>query len=111
MQAFSLPSNICLRIQAKDARIRSSRCSSYVREFIAQHGSCPSLWSDAPGVAPRIKGCGKARRCLYYVEEPVSTDALLPTASVFRAVAGAKVTTVLSGEGSDELFAGYKKVF
>jgi asparagine synthase (glutamine-hydrolysing) len=46
---------------------------------------------------------------LYFVEEPVSTDALLPTASVFRAVAGAKVTTVLSGEGSDELFAGYKK--
>lgn len=46
---------------------------------------------------------------LYYVEEPVSTDALLPTASVFRAVAGAGVTTVLSGEGSDELFAGYKK--
>lgn len=46
---------------------------------------------------------------LYSVEEPVSTDALLPTASVFRAVAGAKVTTVLSGEGSDELFAGYKK--
>lgn len=46
---------------------------------------------------------------LYYVEEPVSTDALLPTASVFRAVAGAHVTTVLSGEGSDELFAGYKK--
>lgn len=46
---------------------------------------------------------------LWYVEEPVSTDALLPTASVFRAVAGANVTTVLSGEGSDELFAGYKK--
>jgi asparagine synthase (glutamine-hydrolysing) len=46
---------------------------------------------------------------LYHVEEPVSTDALVPTASVFRAVAGAKVTTVLSGEGSDELFAGYRK--
>jgi asparagine synthase (glutamine-hydrolysing) len=46
---------------------------------------------------------------LYTVEEPVSTDALLPTALVFRAVAGAKVTTVLSGEGSDELFAGYGK--
>lgn len=46
---------------------------------------------------------------LFHVEEPVSTDALLPTASVFRAVANANVTTVLSGEGSDELFAGYKK--
>jgi asparagine synthase (glutamine-hydrolysing) len=46
---------------------------------------------------------------VWHVEEPVSTDALLPTASVFRAVAGANVVTVLSGEGSDELFAGYRK--
>jgi asparagine synthase (glutamine-hydrolysing) len=46
---------------------------------------------------------------LYAVEEPVSTDALLPTALVFRAVAAANVKTVLSGEGSDELFAGYEK--
>lgn len=55
------------------------------------------------------KDAAKLDQVMYYVEEPVSTDALLPTASVFRAVAGAKVTTVLSGEGSDELFAGYKK--
>jgi len=46
---------------------------------------------------------------LNFVEEPVSTDALLPTACVFQAVASANVTTVLAGEGSDELFAGYKK--
>ncbi|MDI1430270.1 asparagine synthase (glutamine-hydrolyzing) [Polyangium sorediatum] len=46
---------------------------------------------------------------LHRVEEPVSTDALLPTACVFEAVSRAKVTTVLSGEGSDELFAGYTK--
>lgn len=46
---------------------------------------------------------------MWHVEEPVSTDALLPTASVFRAVARANVVTVLSGEGSDELFAGYEK--
>ncbi|MRG92377.1 asparagine synthase (glutamine-hydrolyzing) [Polyangium spumosum] len=46
---------------------------------------------------------------LYSVEEPVSTDALLPTACVFGAVARANITTVLSGEGSDELFAGYRK--
>ncbi len=55
------------------------------------------------------KDAAKLEDVLYYVDEPVSTDALLPTASVFHAVAGAKVTTVLSGEGSDELFAGYKK--
>ncbi|HRI67227.1 MAG TPA: asparagine synthase (glutamine-hydrolyzing), partial [Polyangium sp.] len=57
------------------------------------------------------KDAAKIEDVMYDVEEPVSTDALLPTASVFRAVAGAKVTTVLSGEGSDELFAGYKKFF
>lgn len=55
------------------------------------------------------KDAASLEHVMYYVEEPVSTDALLPTASVFRAVAGANVTTVLSGEGSDELFAGYKK--
>ncbi len=55
------------------------------------------------------KDAAKLDDVLYYVDEPVSTDALLPTASVFHAVAGANVTTVLSGEGSDELFAGYKK--
>lgn len=55
------------------------------------------------------KDAAKLEEVLYHVDEPVSTDALLPTASVFHAVAGAKVTTVLSGEGSDELFAGYKK--
>lgn len=55
------------------------------------------------------KDAAKLEDVMYYVDEPVSTDALLPTASVFHAVAGANVTTVLSGEGSDELFAGYKK--
>jgi len=55
------------------------------------------------------KDAAKLEDVLYYLDEPVSTDALLPTASVFHAVAGANVTTVLSGEGSDELFAGYKK--
>lgn len=43
------------------------------------------------------------------VEEPVSTDALLPTNEVFAGIAGQRITTVLSGEGSDELFAGYNK--
>lgn len=55
------------------------------------------------------KDAAKLEEVMYSIDEPVSTDALLPTASVFRAVAAANVTTVLSGEGSDELFAGYKK--
>lgn len=43
------------------------------------------------------------------VEEPVSTDALLPTNEVFSGIAQTNVVTVLAGEGSDEIFAGYNK--
>lgn len=43
------------------------------------------------------------------IEEPVSTDALLPTSEVFAGISGAQVTTVLTGEGADEIFAGYRK--
>lgn len=42
-------------------------------------------------------------------EEPIATDALLPTDRVFAAVRAAGITTVLGGDGSDELFAGYSK--
>lgn len=42
-------------------------------------------------------------------EEPIATDALLPTDRVFAAVRNAGITTVLAGEGSDEIFAGYRK--
>lgn len=42
-------------------------------------------------------------------EEPVATDALIPTDQLFRAVSEQGVTTVLAGEGADELFAGYAK--
>lgn len=46
---------------------------------------------------------------LYVVEEPLSTDALLPTALVFEQVKKSGFTTVLTGEGSDEIMAGYSK--
>jgi len=46
---------------------------------------------------------------LFLVEEPLSTDALLPTARVFEQVSEAGFTTVLTGEGSDEIMAGYRK--
>lgn len=42
-------------------------------------------------------------------EEPLATDALLPTDRVFAAVRAEGITTVLAGEGSDEIFAGYTK--
>lgn len=46
---------------------------------------------------------------LGWVEEPISTDALLVTDRVFRAVRKEGIITVLAGEGGDELFAGYRK--
>ncbi|OGV44206.1 MAG: hypothetical protein A2X48_02795 [Lentisphaerae bacterium GWF2_49_21] len=46
---------------------------------------------------------------LAWVEEPISTDALLPTDRVFRSVRAEGIITVLAGEGGDELFAGYSK--
>ena len=42
-------------------------------------------------------------------EEPVATDALLPTDRIFAAVRAAGITTILAGEGADEIFAGYSK--
>ncbi len=48
-------------------------------------------------------------RVLFLAEEPLSTDALLPTARVFEQVADSGFTTVLTGEGSDEIMAGYRK--
>ena len=48
-------------------------------------------------------------RVLFLTEEPLSTDALLPTARVFEQVSEAGFTTVLTGEGSDEIMAGYSK--
>ena len=52
---------------------------------------------------------GDLGRVLYLTEEPLSTDALLPTARVFEQVRAAGFTTVLTGEGSDEIMAGYAK--
>lgn len=46
---------------------------------------------------------------LRIVEEPISTDALLPTAKVFDAVSKEGITTILTGEGADEILAGYQK--
>lgn len=52
---------------------------------------------------------GSLEAVLAWLEEPVSTDALLPTDRVFRAVRSEGIITILAGEGGDELFAGYHK--
>ncbi len=42
------------------------------------------------------------------LEEPIFLGAILPTDQVCR-IAGRRVKTVLTGEGADEIFAGYRK--
>ncbi|MEA3348176.1 MAG: asparagine synthase (glutamine-hydrolyzing) [Pseudomonadota bacterium] len=42
------------------------------------------------------------------LEEPIFLGAVLPTDQVCR-IAGQRVKTVLTGEGADEIFAGYRK--
>lgn len=45
---------------------------------------------------------------IYAIEEPISLGTILPTDQVCRMAAG-EVKTVLTGEGADEIFAGYRK--
>lgn len=59
--------------------------------------------------AVRPDEVGSLADVLCLAEEPLSTDALLPTARVFHQVGDAGITTVLTGEGSDEIMAGYRK--
>jgi len=67
-------------------------------------------WKASHEVRPvSTDDCQDLGDALYWVEEPLSTDALLPTARVFKEVAAAGITTVLTGEGADEIMAGYRK--
>lgn len=70
--------------------------------------------AGSQGARHHVRMVGEAERAdlervLREVEEPISTDALLPTGQVFRSVRQAGITVVMSGEGGDELFAGYAK--
>lgn len=73
--------------------------ASVARRYGAFHTVRRVRRAEAPGLGDVVAQC----------EEPVATDALLPTDRVFAAVREAGITTVLAGEGSDEIFAGYKK--
>lgn len=77
--------------------------SAAARSVAERYGAAHTLRvvepSEAPGLGAVVARC----------EEPVATDALLPTDRVFSCVKDAGITTVLAGEGSDEIFAGYRK--
>lgn len=65
----------------------------------ARHTVRTLLRDEAPDLGQVIARC----------EEPLATDALLPTDRIFAAVKQAGITTILAGEGADEIFAGYRK--
>ena len=69
------------------------------RRYGAEHVVLRLEQSLAPSLREVVARC----------EEPLATDALLPTERVFAAVRAAGVTTILAGEGADEVFAGYTK--
>lgn len=83
-----------------DAEVDETAAAASVAErYAARHAVRVMRRGEAPGLGDVIARC----------EEPIATDALLPTDRVFAAVRDAGITTVLAGEGSDEIFAGYQK--
>lgn len=104
-------------VLAMGAQVSSSPLRAFTISF---PGDAVDEAGPAAEVAARLKAqhevrsvCADDREdlgdALYWVEEPLSTDALLPTARVFKEVAAAGITTVLTGEGADEIMAGYRK--
>ena len=84
-------------------------------------------YNELPEVKDFLAACGpRFRKAKHYVafcqdamlaelpgivralEEPIFLGAVLPTDQVCR-MAGQRVKTVLTGEGADEIFAGYRK--
>jgi asparagine synthase (glutamine-hydrolysing) len=69
------------------------------RRLGTRHHEIPVTESDALGAAPAI---------LAGIDEPFADSSLLPVHLLSRA-ARASVTVALSGDGADELFAGYRR--
>lgn len=83
-----------------DAEVdETAAAASVAARYGAEHTVRVVGQAEAPGLADVVERC----------EEPIATDALLPTDRVFASVREAGITTVLAGEGSDEIFAGYRK--
>lgn len=77
----------------------TAAAASVAHRYGARHTVRVVGRAEAPGLGDVVVRC----------EEPIATDALLPTDRVFASVREAGITTVLAGEGSDEIFAGYQK--
>lgn len=77
----------------------TAAAASVAGRYAARHVVHVVRRAEAPGLADVVARC----------EEPIATDALLPTDRVFAAARAAGITTVLAGEGADEIFAGYRK--
>jgi asparagine synthase (glutamine-hydrolysing) len=77
----------------------ADRAASLARRYLAHHHVQRLDADEADDLSAVIRRC----------EEPLATDALLPTDRVFAFAKRGGITTVLSGEGADEVFAGYAK--
>jgi asparagine synthase (glutamine-hydrolysing) len=74
----------------------------YAREVAARFGADHQEFVVAPGMFDLLEGVA------HYFDEPFADAALLPTFLLAR-LSRAKVTVVLTGDGGDELFAGYDR--
>lgn len=77
----------------------------YAREVSNQIGTCHNVDVFGPQEARQVLG-----EILDHMDEPFGDSAILPTFALAR-LARSKVKVVLSGDGGDELFAGYGRYF
>ncbi|MCK5679999.1 asparagine synthase (glutamine-hydrolyzing), partial [bacterium] len=78
-----------------------------VKDFLAAGSSHFSRAKHHVGFCQR-SSLGDLPELLRALEEPIFLGATLPTDQVCR-IASKRVKTVLTGEGADEIFAGYRK--
>ncbi len=78
-----------------------------VKDFLAAGGSRFSQAQHNVGFCQR-SSLNDLPELVRALEEPIFLGATLPTDQVCR-IAGHRVKTVLTGEGADEIFAGYRK--
>jgi asparagine synthase (glutamine-hydrolysing) len=78
-----------------------------VKDFLAVGGAHFAQARHHVGLCCRLS-LNELPELVRALEEPIFLGATLPTDQVCR-IAGQRVKTVLTGEGADEIFAGYRK--
>ena len=76
----------------------SSYATAVAERIGSQHSSRTFSSSEFSGILDSVRG---------FIDEPFADASILPTHFLAKTVKDAGVTVVLSGDGADELFAGY----